>query len=307
MEEYDLLIIGAGPAGLTAGIYGARSGLKTKILEAMMVGGQTALSPMIENYPGFPEIDGQGLMKAFRDHAERYVEIEEGFEVEEIRPTEGGFIVKSDDEELRSSAVILATGAEHRKLGVPGEEELSGKGVSYCATCDGFFFKGKRVVVVGGGNTAVTEAIYLLDIGVDVTLVHRRDQLRADKALGDRYLSKGGSIEWNTVVSRIEGEGKVERVVLKDTVTGEEREMAVDGVFISVGIVPKTELARRLGVETDETGYVIVDKKQATNVQGVYAAGDITGGVRQIVTGCGQGAIAALSAYEYITHEKWSQ
>jgi len=211
------------------------------------------------------------------------------------------FVLKTDSSEYRAKAVIFATGGTHRELGVPGEKEFLGRGVSYCATCDGHFFRGKKVLVIGGGNTAVTDAIYLKEIGCDVTLVHRRDELRADKALQEELFKRGIPVIWNSVVVRIEGSQKVERVVLHDRVKDEDFVVEADGVFIAIGMRPQTELAGKLGVERDSRGYIKVDKKQRTNVPGVFAAGDCCDNpLKQVVTACGDGAVAANSAFEFV-------
>jgi len=306
-DAYDVVIIGAGPAGMTAAIYGVRSGMKVLLLEAMMAGGQVSESPLIENYPGFPKTDGPTLIQAFRKHVEEYTVINEGEEVVDVAQEGDLFRIKTDSAEYASHAIIFATGARHKKLGVPGEEEFAGRGVSYCATCDGFFFRGKKVIVVGGGNTALTEAIYLLDTGVDVTVVHRRDEFRADCTLSERYFARGGKVIWNSVVEEIKGDERVRSVVLRNRKDGSLKEIEVDGVFVSVGIVPNSDLAVKLGVAVDQSGYIITDKQQRTNIPRVFAAGDVTGGVRQIVTGCGEGAVAAITAYEEVTKHLWGQ
>ena len=204
---------------------------------------------------------------------------------------------RQDKGEYISSAAIFATGTSHKKLDVPGEKEFLGKGVSYCSTCDGFFFRGKKVLVVGGGNTAAIDAIYLKQIGCDVTLVHRRDKLRAEQELQNRLFSLDVKIIWDSIVAEINGKDVVEAVILKNVKKGAEHELKVDGVFISVGEVPNSALARSIGVTLDKEGYIVTDKNQRTNVRLVYAAGDVTGGVRQIIVACAEGAISALSAF----------
>jgi len=306
-EEIDVAIIGAGAAGLAAAIYAGRSGLKTVVFDSQMVGGQTATSPDIENYPGFESISGPELMDKFKKHALKYSEIREWVPVEKIEHHSEGFALKTGGGDVFAKKVILTTGAHHRKLGVPGEEEFGGKGVSYCATCDGFFFKGKKVLQVGGGNTALTEAIYLLDAGVDVTIVHRRDQLRAEKFLQDLYSKKGGKVIWDSVVKEFKGEGRLKSAMLLNKVTGQEMELEVEGAFIAVGIDPANELAKSLDVKLDESGYILTDMEQRTNVPGIFAAGDNSIGLRQVVSGAGGGAQAAISAHNDITHEDWSQ
>lgn len=302
--DFDVAIIGAGAAGLAAGIYASRAGLNAILLEGSVAGGQANYSPDIPNYPGFPSIPGMELMDRMREHAQRYIEIRENDEVTSIVRGER-FTVGTRGSKYSTLAVILTTGAKHRKLGVPGEDRLSGKGVSYCATCDGFFFKDKRAFVIGGGNTALIEAIYLLSVGAKVTLVHRRDSLRAEKALEERFLEQGGEVIWESVVTEIAGENGVSEVRLRNTRDGSERSLGADGVFISIGIEPNNSLARGLGVELDEAGYVRVDGKMRTNVPGVYAAGDLVGGLMQIVTAVAEGAIAATSAFEQIREPYW--
>ncbi len=309
---WDVLIIGAGPAGFTAAIYAARFGLETLILSKDL-GGNMALTDLIENYPGFPEgISGSELTARMHEHVKR-LGVDIVFdEVERIDPAECAyyegpckFTVKTKNgKEYRAKTIIIAVGAAPRKLKVPGEEELTGKGVSYCATCDGPLFKGKKVVVVGGGNTALQEALYLKSIGVDVTLVHRRQKFRADKILQDRFKESGIPAILDTVVTEIIGKDKVEAVRLKNVKTGEEKEMKVDGVFIFIGYEPKTDFVKHLGI-TDDYGYIPVDMHMRTKVPGIFAAGDITNVFKQIAVAVGQGAIAANSAKEFL--EKWAE
>ena len=195
----------------------------------------------------------------------------------------------------------MATGGKHKELGVEGEKEFRGRGVSYCAVCDGFFFKGKKVIVVGGGNSALVEAMYLKDLGCDVTVVHRRDKFKADEIIQRQFYEKNIPVLWNTVVEKIVGTNKVEKVILRNVKTGEKSEMEVNGVFIAIGIEPQTELALKLGVELDSEGYIKVDRNQATNVEGVFAAGDCCNNpLKQVITACGDGAIAAYSAYQFL-------
>jgi thioredoxin reductase (NADPH) len=306
--EKDLVIIGAGPAGLTAAIYAERSGLKSIVLEKANIGGQVAITPVVENYPAFTRIGGKTLMDMMAQQAINYTDIRQGEEVVDIGKTDGLFEVSTTRTRYTAKALLLTTGAESRKLGVPGETEFQGKGVSYCAACDGYFFKdGKKVIVVGGGNTAATEALYLRNIGVDVTLVHRRDELRAEQFLRQSLADNKIPIIWSTVVKEIKGDRLVSEAVLENTADGSVKSMKIDGVFVAIGYVPNNELAKKLGVETDEEGYVRIDKAHRTNVKGVYAAGDITGGLKQIVTAVGQGAVAAMTAFEDIAHPYWKQ
>jgi len=295
--EYDVAVIGCGPAGLTAALYAGRYGMKTVVFES--VPSQLSTVHFIENYPGF-EGSGYELLEKMKEQALKYAEhIFEG--VVDVKKEGTFFVLKTDYSEYRAKAVIFATGGRHRELGVEGEKEFLGRGVSYCATCDGHFFRGKKVLVVGGGNTAVTDAIYLKEIGCDVTLVHRRDELRADKALQEELFRRKIPVIWNCTVVRIEGSGKVERVVLHDKVRNEDFAVDADGVFIAVGMRPQTELAAKIGVERDHMGYIKVDKKQRTNVPGVFAAGDCCDNpLKQVVTACGDGAVAANSAFEFV-------
>jgi len=299
--DYELAIIGGGSAGYAAGIYAVRAGIKTAIFDKAMGGGLANVSPNIENYPGFESISGLELMEKMKQHASKYADIHFNEEVKKIEKSNEIFNIETNQQTYTVKAIILCMGAKYRKLNASGEKELEGRGVSYCATCDGFFFKGKKVAVVGGGNSALIEAIFLKQIGCeDVFLVHRRDQLRAEKAYEDEAREKQVQIMFNKVVEKINGERKVEYLDLKDTLTGETSKFKVDGVFISIGEVPQNELAKKLQVKLDEKGYVIVDKQQRTNVKGVYAAGDITGGLRQVVTACAEGAIAALASTEVL-------
>ncbi|MCD6468102.1 MAG: FAD-dependent oxidoreductase [Thermoplasmata archaeon] len=294
-------MIGAGAAGCAAGIYAGRSGIKVVLFDEGMGGGLTATAPKIENYPGFESINGMELSQKFVEHAKKYVDFHVGEKVEEIKKTDSGFSIVTSEGTYSVKAMILCTGATYKKLGVKGEEEFAGKGVSYCATCDGFFFKGKKVAVIGGGNTALLDAIYLKQIGCkEVYLIHRRDALRAEEALQKEGKEKGITFILNTVVESINGKDAVESVVIKNLRNDEKKEMKVEGVFVAVGEEPQNEIAKKLGVKLDEHGYVVTDVWQRTNVKGVYAAGDITGGVRQIVTACAEGAVAALSSTEVL-------
>jgi thioredoxin reductase (NADPH) len=297
-EEFEAVIIGAGVGGLAAGIYGERSGVKCVVLEMGAPGGQTAIAPWVENYPGFKKITGMELMNNVINHAQEYVEIRTGQYVKSIEKADSGFLLKTDNVEYNTKAIIFATGAAHRRLGVPGEKEFGGRGVSFCATCDGFFFKGKKVAVVGGGDSAVLEAMYLKDLGCDVSVIHRRDELRAKKAIQDDYLEGGGKIIWDSVVKEIKGEGLVTGVELLNKKTSEKSTLPVDGVFISIGIIPNSGLAKELGVQLDDDGYIAVGRDMRTSVPMVFAAGDVAGGVKQTIVAAGEGAIAALSAYE---------
>ncbi len=304
--ERDVVIVGAGPAGLTAAIYAERAGLDTVVLEKGAIGGQVAITPVVENYPGFTRIPGKTLMDMMAQQAMQYAEIHLSEEVLDVkRRRDGRFLVITNRGRYLSRALILCTGATHRRLGVPGEERFLGRGVSYCATCDGYFFKGKKVIMVGGGNSAVTEALYLDSIGVEVTLVHRRDKLRAEKKLQESLFQRGIPVLWNTVVEEIKGEEMVTEVRLRDLKENRSYTMKTDGVFIAVGYEPVNTVGKKLGLELTEDGYIKVDSAQRTSLPGVYAAGDITGGIKQIVTAVGQGAVAAVSAFEDLTTPYW--
>jgi thioredoxin reductase (NADPH) len=297
LGDYDVVIVGAGPAGLSSGIYAARAGLECVILERGVPGGQVLTSPSIENYPGFSEVSGIKLMETMAEHARRYIEVKEGEEVLRVRGGEK-FELFTATGRYTCRAIILTTGSSHRKLDVPGEEGMTGKGVSYCATCDGFFYKGKEVVVVGGGNTALTDALYLHSINCKVSIVHRRDQFRADKHLQESIGRQGIHTLMDTVVEEIiEGE-QVTAVKLRNLKTGAVSTMRVDGVFVAVGEQPSSQLASELGLDMDPGGFVMVDKSFRTNVPFVYAAGDVSGGIRQIVAAVHGGAAAALACFE---------
>ena len=300
-QELDVLIIGAGPAGLAAGIYARRAGLSCLVLEKGVPGGQVLTSPMIENYPGFPEVPGMKLMDQMAEHARRYVDIREGEEVVRVK---GGdrFEVFTASGRYSSRALILTTGSTHRKLGVKGEDGMTGRGVSYCATCDGFFYKKKETVVVGGGNTALTDALYLNSIECKVSIVHRRDSFRADKHLQESVADRKISVLFDTVVDEIVGGESVTAVKLRDVKTGSVVTKPVDGVFVAVGEVPSNQLAGELGLAMDQGGFVVVDKSFRTNVPYVYAAGDLSGGIRQIVAAVHGGAAAALACFEDLTN-----
>jgi len=300
-DEYDLVILGGGPAGLTASIYASRSGLDTLLIEQGTLGGQMSLTPIIENYPGYPQIAGQTLVDMMVKQSLEYTPILEGASIKEIKPG-NRFSVSTSKGMVRARALIIATGASHRKLGLEDEERLAGRGVSYCSTCDGYLFKdGLAVVVVGGGNSALTDAIYLDGIGAKVTLVHRRDTFRAEKRLVDIVTERGIKIMYNSRLVDISGKSKVEKVTVEDVSTGGRQDLACDGVFISVGYDPNSDIARGLGAELDPAGYVLADDKQKTSVPFVYAAGDITGGVKQITVAVGQGSVAAITAFEELT------
>jgi len=305
INEVDLIIIGGGPAGLTAGIYAQRSGLNAIVIEKNVLGGQVALTPVVENYPGFTNVGGKQLMDLISAHAKNYVHIHEGEEIMEIKVGKKVEAITTKDRYL-AKGLILATGAEHRKLGVPGEDLLNGRGVSYCATCDGYLFKGRKVIVVGGGNTAMTEALFLKNLGADVTIVHRRDTFRAQQYLQDSVERENIKVQWNTVVEEIIGDGvKLTGVKLKNLSTDEISTIDLDAVFIAIGFIPNSSIAAEIGIKLKEEGFIDVDFACRTNIPKIYAAGDVTGGVRQIVTAVSEGSIAALSAFSDIMNPYW--
>lgn len=304
--ETDLVIIGGGPSGLTAGIYAARSGLRAVIIEKSALGGQVSLTPVVENYPGFTQVGGKALVDIMVSHALEYAQIFPGEEVMDIKPGEP-IIITTSRRRFITRAVLLATGASYRNLDVPGESRLSGRGVSYCSTCDGPLFKGKKVVMVGGGNSAVTEALHLHNIGVEVTLVHRRDTLRAQELLAKNLDSNEIPVLYNTEVKEIIGENRVEQVRLYNNETGETTFMETDGVFIAIGYKPVVDLARKSGVAITSEGYIKRDSRHRTNVAGIYSAGDVEGGYKQIVTAAGQGSEAAISIFEDLINPYWNK
>jgi len=298
--DYELAIIGAGPAGFAAGIYATRAGINTVLFDEGVGGGLMALSPEIENYPGFKTISGLELADKMKEHVQKYMSINYGESVEKLKVAEDEVTVVTSKKTYKVGAVIIATGTVHRKLGIPGEGKLMGRGVSSCATCDGPFFKGKKAIVVGGGNSALIEAIFLKQIGLDVTVVHRRDVLRAEDAYKDKALEAGVKIMYETHMEEIVGENKVEKVLLHNVRSDAKLEMEVSAVFVSIGEEPQNQLAKQIGVELDEKGYIKTDKNMRTNIKRVYAAGDITDGLRQIVTACAEGTIAALTCTEVL-------
>jgi len=295
--EADCLILGAGPAGLTAGIYAGRAGMKTLILEKGVIGGQVALTPVVENYPGFANIPGITLMEVMAAQARQYCEILPEEPVS-LSAGEAGVTAQTATLTIKAKALLIATGATWKKLEVPGELEYFGHGVNYCATCDGYLYKGRKALVVGGGNTALTDALYLKNLGVDVAVVHRRGEFRAERYLADSLAREKIPTYMNSMVEAILGDVKVNAVSLRDTVTGETRTVETNGVFVAIGEIPNSGPAARLGCSLTEEGNIVVDSRMHTNVPRVYAAGDVTGGVRQIITAVGQGGTAALSIFE---------
>ncbi|MDQ1276252.1 MAG: thioredoxin reductase [Euryarchaeota archaeon] len=300
---YDLIIIGGGPAGLSAGIYAVRFGLDTLILERNEISGQISMADIVENYPGFPSISGLELMERYRTHAQEVGVKTRITEVLSVRTEDEKKVVSTDCGDLEAKAVIIATGANPKHLGVPGEKEFISKGVSYCAICDGPFFKNKTVVVVGGGNSAVTDALFLSKVAQKVYLVHRRDRLKTARILQDRATATSNiELMLNTrvleIVGNKEGVKKVEKIVLEDVNSKETHELSTNGVFVYVGIHPNTEF---VNVEKDSEGFIKTDRWMETSEKGIYAAGDCRDTpIWQLVAAVRDGAIAATAAYEYI-------
>ncbi|MDA8387750.1 MAG: FAD-dependent oxidoreductase [Nitrospiraceae bacterium] len=300
--QVDLVIVGGGPAGLTAAIYAGRSGLKSLVLEKANVGGQVSITPIVENYPGFQAVAGKTLVDMMLRQAAQYARIRQGIGVTDVRRTNGLFDITTTSGIYRAKAVIIASGAGYKKLGAPGEDRLSGRGISYCATCDGYLFKdGKTVIVVGGGNTAITDALYLDSLGAHVTLVHVRDTLKAEDRLKQSFFQRDLPTLWESRVVEFLGDKRLEKVRVESLKDKSEREMKVDGAFIAIGYEPSSGLARTMGLKLDSEGYVKVDGLMKTSMPLVYAAGDITGGEKQITVAVAQGTLAAISAFTDIT------
>ena len=305
--ETDLVIVGGGPAGLTAGIYAARSGLNAVVLEKGALGGQVTQTPVVENYPGMTHVGGKALADIMVTHALEYVRIYQGEEALDIKKTDNSiFLVTTNWRKFTARAILLATGAKYRALKVPGESRLSGRGVSYCSTCDGLFFKDKKVIIVGGGDSAATEALHLKNIGVEVTLVHWQDKLKAQKHLAKQLLDGNVEILYNTQVKEIHGEKSVEKVTLHNNMTRADLTMMVDGVFIAIGYEPSVDLAKKIGLELTSGGY-IQQEHFRTSMPGIYAAGDVNGGYNQIVIASGQGSGAAMTIFEDLVNPFWKE
>ena len=292
---YDVAILGAGPAGMTAAVYTSRANLSTIMIERGVPGGQMVNTNEVENYPGFASILGPDLSNKMFEHAKKFGAEYAFGDVKRLIDGDEYKTIVTGNKEYKARAVIIATGAEHKKLGIPGEEEYSGRGVSYCAVCDGAFFKDRELVVVGGGDSAVEEGIFLTRFAKKVTIVHRRDQLRAQKILQERaFANEKIDFIWSHTVKEIHGkDGKVNSVTLVSTKDGTEREFKTDGVFIYIGLVPLTKPFEHLGI-TNEDGWIITDEEMRTKIPGIFAAGDVRAkSLRQIVTATGDGSIAA--------------
>lgn len=303
MKEYDLVVIGAGPGGMTAAMYGARANLKVAMIDRGVYGGQMNNTAEVENYPGFPSIMGPDLgEKMYKSATEQGVEFVYG-DVQKIELDGQKRIVKMDPEDITAKAVIIATGSTNRKLGIPGEEEYSGRGVSYCAVCDGAFFKDENVAVVGGGNSAISEGLYLANLAKDVDVIHRRDQLRAESVLQTRaFKNPKMEFTWDSVPVEIVGdETKVTGVKVHNKKTDEDKVIDASGVFIYIGNMPNSEPFKELKI-TDDQGWIITNDQMETTVPGIYAVGDVRQKkLRQIVTAVGEGGIAGQNAFEYIS------
>ncbi len=308
MNHEKVIIIGSGPAGLTAALYAARADLQPLVFEGLTAGGQLMITTEVENYPGFPDgVMGPELMDQFRKQAERFGARLRQVDVTQVDFSERPFKLSVGADEYTADAVIVATGAQAKWLGVPGEQQLTGKGVSACATCDGFFFRDQELVVVGGGDTAMEEALFLTKFASKVTIVHRRDEFRASKIMAARAIDHPNvDVIWNAVVTEVLGEDTVTGVTLEDTVTGEKREFPTEGVFVAIGHKPTTELFEGQ-LELDDSGYLVIDSHggSTTSVEGVFAAGDVADQTyRQAVTAAGSGCKAAIDAERWLTAQE---
>jgi len=304
--NYDIAIIGGGPAGLSAAIYAARGGLKTVVFERGLIGGQIVLTADVENYPGFEEnMSGFDIADKMKKQADKFdVEFKIN-EIKKIIPQKDFKLIKTTNEEFKVKVVVIATGANPSKLGVDGEARLTGRGVSYCATCDGALYRDKIVAVVGGGDSAVEEALFLTKFAKKVYIIHRRDELRAVKIIQKRAFNNDKiEIVWNSIITEIEGKQFVENLKIHNRKTKENSDLAVDGVFMYVGIVPNNELVKEI-VKIDERGFILVDESMQTSVPGIYSIGDINQkALRQVVTAASDGAIAAFSAEKWIEENR---
>jgi thioredoxin reductase (NADPH) len=306
-QIYDFAVIGAGAAGLSAAQYGARANLNTVVIEELAPGGQALFIDKLENYPGILEpISGFELAERMHKQAEQFGSSFIEASALSVRKAEDRFIIETSVGSLESLTVLIATGARHKQLGIPGEQEYIGKGVSYCATCDGPFFKGKRILVVGGGDSACDEAIYLSNLSDKILMIHRRDRFRAQKALASRVLSNPSiKVLFNTVAKEIKGDSRVRSVVLENTLSHELTEEPFDGIFIFIGSTPQTGFLKDIAIQFDESGYIITDCNMETSIAGLFAAGDVrVTPFRQIVTAAADGAIAARSAASYIDEQR---
>lgn len=301
-KNYDVVIVGGGPAGLTAGLYTSRSRLRTVLIESGLLGGQMTNTELVENYPGFPQgITGDELSRLMEEHAKRFgLEVVSDYVIE-VKLEGDKKVITTEEGSYVGDILILCTGTEYRRLGVPGEKEFAGKGVSYCATCDGAFFQGNQIVVVGGGDSALTEALYLTKFVKEVTIIHRREALRGTKIYQERVFANPKiKLLWNSAIQEIKGGQTVQSVRVKNLKTGEITDHEIQGVFLFVGLLPRTQFLKGL-VDMDEEGYIITSENGETSVKGIFAAGDCRKKlVRQIATAVGDGANAACAAEKYL-------
>jgi thioredoxin reductase (NADPH) len=305
-KRYEVVIIGGGPAGLTSALYASRARLSTLLIENGLFGGQMTTTELIENYPGFPEgVTGDELSRLMEEQAKRFGAETVNEEIVEVKLEGDLKSVRTHESSYLCKALIICTGTEYRKLGVPGENEFAGKGISYCATCDGAFFKDSQIFVVGGGDSALTEALFLTKFVKELTIIHRRDELRATKIYQERaFANPKIKFLWNSVVQEIKGNQVVRSVLIKNVKTGEIKEFNTDGIFLFVGLIPRTQFLKGL-IQMNEEGYIITDENCETSAKGIYAAGDCRKKLlRQISTAVGEGATAAFAAEKYLESKK---
>jgi len=305
-EIYEVIIIGGGPGGLTAGLYTSRARLRTLLIESALLGGQMTTTELIENYPGFPQgVPGDELSRLMEEQAKKFGMETVTQEVTKVSLEGKVKVVQTYESTYRCEALIVSTGAEYRKLGVPGEVDFAGKGVSYCATCDGAFFQDSRIVVVGGGDSALTEALFLTKFAKELTIIHRRDALRGTKIYQERTLANPKiKFLWNSIVQEIKGDSMVRSIVVKNVKTGETQEFETEGAFLFVGMVPRTQFLKGI-VRMDEGGYILTNEQCETSAKGIFAVGDCRKKLlRQIATAVGDGATAAFAAEKFLELEE---
>jgi len=305
-KNYEVIIIGGGPAGLTSALYASRARLSTLMIENGLFGGQMTTTELIENYPGFPQgVTGDELSRLMEEQAKRFGAETVNQEIVEVKLEGGLKSVRTHESSYLCKTLIICTGTEYRKLGVPGENEFAGRGISYCATCDGAFFKDSQIFVVGGGDSALTEALFLTKFVKELTIIHRRDELRATKIYQERaFANPKIKFLWNSVVQEIKGNQVVRSVLIKNVKTGEIKEFSTDGIFLFVGLIPRTQFLKGL-IHMNEEGYIITDENCESSIKGIYAAGDCRKKLlRQIATAVGEGATAAFAAEKYLEGKK---